>query len=317
MVILFSQVREDYKIEEHILNGLNNPTIAVVGSGGCTALSLLNNNIQSIDIIDSNSDQINLIKIKSLIIKFIGTKKSILDIFEGRLNKTQYDNIFKSVNMVYELKQFWIHNKNFFYNGLNQAGSFEILFKDLVESNFNFEKFFNRKYLSVVFGDSAVAQSINKEFYDHFSEVINRYKNFLNPEKNYFYHQILFNRYNPNFVPKYLSQDGIQNIIKYSDKLKYHTADFHTFLKDSSNNKYDMIQTSNLTDWMEYIEREQFIKECWRCLKPNGYIIMRRLNGDYTLDKLTQNLFVKSSTQYDDMSCFYTELFIGKKSDID
>lgn len=317
MVILFSQVREDYKVEESVLHTITNPVIALVGSGGCTGLSLLNENIEEINIIDSNPDQILLVKMKIFIINEIRTKSKILDIFEGRLTQTEYDNLFDTSPLSHELDEFCLQNYNEFYNGINQSGAFEKLFKELVESNFDFKKIFDRDYLIGIFGEDSCAHSVNKEFYDHFMGVMENYKRLSTPDNNYFYHQILYNKYNTECVPKYLTDEGILNVNTYSDKIQFHTNNFLTFLKNSPNNKFDMIQTSNLTDWISDDERNEFIKECWKCVKPSGYIVMRRLNGDYKLTELTKKHFKQSSVDYVDTSYFYAELFIGSKIDID
>ena len=317
MVILFSQVREDYVIEESILSNITNPDVLLVGSGGCTALSILDDNINHIDIVDSNIDQINLIKMKILIIKNSKEKNIILDIFEGKFSIDQYNRLFMDANLSQDLKEFCKENQNEFYNGINQSGAFEKLFKKLVESDFDFKKLFNREYLIGIFGEDSCAHSVNKEFYDHFMGVMENYKRLSTPDNNYFYHQILFNKYNTECVPKYLTDEGILNVNAYSDKIEFYTNNFLTFLKNSPKNKFDMIQTSNLTDWISDDERNEFIKECWKCVKPSGYVVMRRLNGDYKLTELTKKHFKQSSVEYVDTSYFYAELFIGSKIDID
>ena len=199
MEILFSQVREDPTIELYVINNyLNNKDISglFIGSGGCTILSVISDRIKNIDVVDNNMCQLFLIQLKITIIKYLKNKNKILNFFEGDMNKTEYDNILKDVsnNLSKNCLEYWLNNKDFIYNGINQSGKFEIIFKELVNNNFDFEKVFSRDYLIGIFGESAVINSLNKEFSDHFKEIMNVYKNNYLPEENYFYYQILNNR---------------------------------------------------------------------------------------------------------------------------
>ena len=62
--LFFAQVREDPRLELELLHPGPNDSIVVVGSGGCTALSLLAAGAGSVTSVDVNRTQNHLIELK-------------------------------------------------------------------------------------------------------------------------------------------------------------------------------------------------------------------------------------------------------------
>src|SRR5690606_12462694 len=108
----------------------------IVGSGGCTLFSILNDNIERIDVIDNNIEQIFLIELKLEVICYLKEKDKILDFFAGLFDKNLFDEIFDNIKPKLSLKccNYWEKNKDCIYKGINQNGTFELLFKELVET---------------------------------------------------------------------------------------------------------------------------------------------------------------------------------------
>ena len=74
--IAFSQVREDPEIDLFILNSVQKKekNVLMIGSGGCSVLSiLLSPDLNRVDVIDSNINQIELIKLKIEALKQLST----------------------------------------------------------------------------------------------------------------------------------------------------------------------------------------------------------------------------------------------------
>ena len=144
MNILFSQVREDPDIElwyiNNFVNNLDNldnldKRYLIIGSGGCTILSLLahinhDENI-IIDVIDQNIEQLYLIKLKISVIKYFNDIDKVLLFFEGNFSEYEYDNIIINLDLDDKCKTFWKNNMNIIYYGVNRSGVFERLFKVL------------------------------------------------------------------------------------------------------------------------------------------------------------------------------------------
>jgi S-adenosylmethionine:diacylglycerol 3-amino-3-carboxypropyl transferase len=309
-VYMFSQVREDPCIELNIHNKLinNNKRYLIVGSGGCTVLTLLSEIKDDviIDVVDFNESQLYLIQLKiSIICYFKSNINSILDFWEGVLPIDRIDYIFNKLKLTDKCRNYWLNN-NLLHTGINQNGIFERLFKELVKSEFNFELVFDRDNLKEKFGEDSVVNSLNHEFYDHFKNVINKYDG---DETNYFNYQILYNKYDRNYLPPYFY--NLSNIIKNIDKINYINDNIFDYISNT-NIKYDMIHTSNITDWMNISKCEIFLTNIFDKLQNNGIVIMRKLNGDYELSTLISNKFNIIDIPHD-KSEFYNEVIAGQK----
>ena len=319
MNILFSQVREDSDVELYVDNLFKDyKKYLLVGSGGCTLFTLLSviepDANFSIDIIDQNIEQIYLIKLKLAVIKYFNDKERILDFFEGCFKPTEYDEIFNCLILENDCKTFWENNKNFIYSGINQGGTFERLFKELVDNDYNFEKVFDKNNLIEKFGSDAVVNSLNQEFYDHFRNIMENYQKNYKIEDNYFYYQIVNNKYERNCLPKYF--DNLDKVITNSSKVNYICSDFFEYVSANASQidiKYNMIHTSNLTDWLNIQKLDTLLNNLNELLVPDGYIVMRRLNGDYQLKEIVRNKFNILNIDIHDKSEFYKEVVIGFK----
>jgi hypothetical protein len=75
--LYFAQVREDPRLEIEALAPRNDETIAIVGSGGCTALSLLASGAGRVVAIDLNRTQNHLIEIKLAALRLLTTRAAL------------------------------------------------------------------------------------------------------------------------------------------------------------------------------------------------------------------------------------------------
>lgn len=74
--LYFAQVREDPLLEIECLAPVRDGTIVVVGSGGCTALSLLAAGAGRVIAVDSNPTQTNVIELKAAAITALGVAEA-------------------------------------------------------------------------------------------------------------------------------------------------------------------------------------------------------------------------------------------------
>jgi S-adenosylmethionine:diacylglycerol 3-amino-3-carboxypropyl transferase len=323
--MLFSQVREDPLVEFSVVQKLIKQNedqklkISCITSGGCTILSLLEfEKIEQIDCVDINPAQNYLTALKIAVCEYFSNSKDVLDFFQGKLTKDSYEETVNKFVLQQDVKAYWEKHKEEIYKGFNQRGKFEELFRELVRSKFDFNTVFDRNYLIKIFGENAVQNSKDREFYDHFEQVIKLYQRMYKPDENYFYHQILFDSYDSSSdkkvsLPPYLLDENLNKriIAVNKTKLKFKVANYVEHIKESKTGYYDMIHTSNITDWMAKEELADFIKELHRSLSSNGYVIMRRLMGDYKLTEYLKGLFEINNLV--DRSHFYSEVIIAKK----
>ena len=147
--------------------------------------------------------------------------------------------------------------------------NFDIMFKK-IKNGSNIKDVFDKDNLIKNFGINAV-KNTSHNFAEHFQTVYNSKSK---------YHDFIFNR---NFDYKLRNYDNYVSNIKKIEKVNLIKNDMYTFLKNSDK-KYDFIQTSNITDW---IQKENFIDLCHLLkekLNDNGVLIMRRMLSDNILE---------------------------------
>jgi len=310
----FSQVREDPKLELIALNNIieSNANILCICSGGCNIMSLLTeDNIKHIDGIDINKEQIYLTELKIALFEHFDLQQYI-NIIEGseQRERDYYINLLNTLHLNEDTKRYWMDHITEFAKGINTIGKFEEIFRDLIDSHFDFDIAFDKNKLIEKFGVNAVINSNSVSFADHFRLVLKRLEILSNPDENYFYHQILTNKYNMNDLPLYMHNK--QKVIENLHKLTLIGSEFTSYLQNTYK-KYHIISASNITDWMSVEKIKELLLLIDDKLESNGAIIMRRLNGDYDLRKIISDTFGnKFNVIYLlDKSCFYNESIIA------
>lgn len=317
--IFFSQVREDPSLELELIKDGGN--CLLVGSGGCTLFSLMTSQKPIVfDVIDSNPAQLFLIQLKYQVILYSKTVEDVVKFFQGELSTIEYDQVLEIVfvSLSSKCKRFWERHRDWIYQGINQIGTFEKLFHQLVESNFDFNSLFNRKHLISLFGENSVIHSKNKEFFVHFQKIFYKYENLFSINSNYFFHQVVKNKYNiKEDLPIYL-----KDFERLKDNINKHNIHFinDDIVDWVGNNKelekYHLVQISNVSDWIDDSIRILFFRNLRQIINKNGTLLARRLNGDYSLRKLMSELFEEIDDWTEkDKSCFYSEILIGKSKD--
>lgn len=314
-MILFSQTREDPQVELKAIEYLkkDNIDIFLIGSGGCTLLSLLSSvdKLRNIDVLDKNREQLYLIQLKMSLYYELEMSEMFLPFIEGRLNERFMWAILNNLKLLdKECKQFWMRNINLIYEGINKIGTYEKLFRELVDSNFDYEKVFDRQKLANLFGFQAVNNTLKCQFSDHFEGVMDVYKLLYQySNENYFYNQIMKGEYEGD-MPLYL-----QNINRKNDAHVYYINDDLLNYMGYYNKKYDIIQTSNVTDWLDERDVVLLLKLLYKNLNKNGLIIMRKLNSDINLNDLIKRsgMFSIIDSTIIDKSYFYKEVIIAQK----
>jgi S-adenosylmethionine-diacylglycerol 3-amino-3-carboxypropyl transferase len=349
--IAFSQVREDPRIELRVIQELakrQQPLrVLLVASGGCTALSLLSNPvIAKIEAVDLNPAQLHLLELRRQALlhlsldeqlRFIGVDKSISD----RDRLSIYASL--SPNLPTSTKAFWDARLEQIGFGVNQVGRFEQLFRQLAEKFSQigieplqepliavnhprwrdiFEKVFERDRLIESFGEAAVNYSMDRSFGEHFADVFAQALQRFIPNENYFLTQVWGDRYTSDLkgegVPLYL-QASAQNDIRTlgTERLQLHQGAFVDCLQQlATSEKFDLIQFSNISDWMPLSSLHHMLKEIVNCLKSGGAIIGRRLNGDHNLAEImAEHITIDRSLSQEllasDRSFFYREVVVG------
>lgn len=224
--------------------------------------------------------------------------------------------------------------------GVNRSGRFEELFRELAAAlaganvdvtahdaaahpgfRASFQQVFERDKLARTFGEAAVAYSMDRSFADHFESVFASALRRWTPDANYFLHQVLRDGYpsGPGQLPPYLASDFARRAQQAgSERLSLHHESFAAQVGRLAREgqKYDVIQTSNISDWMPRPDLDALLAQVRRCLRPGGAVIGRRLNGDHVLADYVGRHFeldraLSSELRERDRSFFYREVVVG------
>lgn len=182
----------------------------------------------------------------------------------------KYDDFIDTINMPFD---------NLFYQ---------------IKNNASFTDIFSTQNLIHHFGNSAVSNTTD-DFAKHFIKIYNN-------QTNKSIWDWIWNR---NLECKKYNIELI-NDLKYIQKTKINYGNFEDFLFP---NTYDFIQTSNITDWMDYTTFSSFCENLKKSLKPNGIALLRRLLSNNIL-----NIKFPNAILYEDKTNFYNETicFINK-----
>lgn len=346
--ISFSQVREDPTIELQVIKQLaqtqNHPLrVLIIASGGCTVLSLLSSpHIEHIDAVDLNPAQLHLVELRRQALLHLQLEQQLDLIGATKITQAGRVNLYNQIasQLPISTQNYWDARIEQIAFGVNQVGKFEQLFRELsasfTASGLNplrnpdavtinplwqqiFETVFERNKLARIFGDAAVNYSMDRSFGTHFADVfakaLHKYT-----MANYFLTQVWNDSYSYGFdgVPLYLQPDVQISIRELgTSRLHLHQGAFvQKMLELATSQPYDLIQFSNISDWMPPNDLNEMLQNAVHCLKPGGALIGRRLNGDHHLASvMAKHIYIDKQLNHEllesDRSFFYREVVVG------
>jgi hypothetical protein len=220
---------------------------------------------------------------------------TMFEIAEYFSNKklTCVDFNIKQVELVEKKIEFMEKGENEYNNFIDKiCMPFDNLFMR-INNGEKFEDVFNNNNLISQFGESAVINT-NSSFITHFEKI---------KSSGSKYHDWIWNR---KMNSKYLNDKLLTNI----DYIKNVNLICGNFINLLENTKYDYIQTSNLTDWMDKDNFDLFCDKVKQALKPNGILIMRRLlSTNFLSNKFPNSIKLIDKTNfYEETICFVNSI---------
>lgn len=337
--LLFSHVWEDPEIESDVVKMCrpkvqNDDTpykMLMVCSGGDTLIHLLCENQEEfesynlwIDVIDSNRLQIAITVFKILTLNYLNfcnNHKIYKSIVYGKGN-VDYEILIGALKHHYRDIEWvkWLgvwkegDNMNLLKSGVCKLGEMEKTFQDLVRSKMNFDSNFDHQTLASKFGDASVSLSSSNNFVDRFKLIHEAYvKNHGDVyEQNRFYYRMIkgcdSDQVLNDMVHKFRIVD--KSVLK---RIRFIHEDMEKYVTTLDMPVYDVIQTSNITDWLMTRQNiASFIKSIHRICRLGGRVIWRSLNGEYDLIELIrQNSECARITHRSDSSYFYKTVIIS------
>ncbi|MCB9598111.1 MAG: DUF3419 family protein [Sandaracinaceae bacterium] len=350
--VAFSQVREDPWVDERVIEAiaesLGRPVrVLMVASGGCTALGLLRlDAVERVVAVDANPAQLHLVELRRQAMASLRLDaQHALLLGDGPFGAglAAYERL--RPHLPEATREHWDERPNEIAGGLLYAGRFEASFRELAEALREagldplgspaeaiasprwrevFEQVFEREALTRRFGPAAVDYSMDRSFGEHFADVFARALTRWPAGECYFLHQVFEERYLeiPGGRPRCLEEDA-QAAAKQRglDRLELRAGRFDEALAELVG-PFDLIQTSNISDWMPVADLRGLLAAARERLAPGGAVLGRRLNGDHVLrDVFASELEVDEALSTElteaDRSFFYREVVVGFRPRVD
>jgi S-adenosylmethionine-diacylglycerol 3-amino-3-carboxypropyl transferase len=158
---------------------------------------------------------------------------------------------------------------------------------------------------------------MNRTFGEHFAIMFARALSSESLASNPYVSQVWRDRYpDRERVPPYLRQGARERILALgAGRLSLQKWRFDEFVAQRPEHpRFDLIQTSNISDWMPIPELRSLLERIEHCLAPGGAIVARRLNGDVDLAAIVAERFtIDASARELESSGFYQDVVAGYK----
>jgi S-adenosylmethionine:diacylglycerol 3-amino-3-carboxypropyl transferase len=318
--IYFAQIREDSEIEMDVMRTKRPENVVVIGSGGCTALSILSDDVRDVFCIDLNPAQAALIELKKVgirnfsrseFLEFIGEAPSqhrVQRYGELRLQLPKY------------AREYWDENKAAIEKGINKCGVTEIFYesisREILNSSFSQEKWqllftarnideqcerykqhfsgedFRTLMLPLLsktnhvkfFPSFMFEQAQEDDFGNFFLHQFEKEISQKPVSNNYFLSQFLFGRYiqgKKDGSPFYLTDAGYQLTRKNLHKLHIIPSTLHETLVEMKNVKAFFL--SNVFDWASEDSRSAICQAILASAAKGAVVLYRNMLSEPSL----------------------------------
>jgi S-adenosylmethionine-diacylglycerol 3-amino-3-carboxypropyl transferase len=314
--LYFAQVREDPLLEMEALNPTAHDSLVVVGSGGCTALSLLSMGAGHIAAVDLNRSQNHLIELKlaaaslsrTAMLGMLGARKC-----SGEDRMTGYTDCRSLLGP--EARAYWDARPSAIQHGVLNAGVTERFIRAVVFAlrtfvhsraridrmlecasieeqaalfdrewnTFRWRGFFRLLLNRVVFRrayDPAFFSHLEQpSFAAHFRARAEHTLKRLSVRENYFLYHMLINEYSLNCVPPYLSDSGSRAIADSRDALTLVDGSVTDYLRTLPDRSVSGFALSNICEWLSAEAIDELFAQVVRTSRPNARLCFRNFVG--------------------------------------
>lgn len=346
--VAFAQVREDAFIDAWVVRQLpQNSRVIMVGSGGCTVAFLACcANVARIDVVDPNPAQIALARLKLQLLRdsdradrlaLLGHSAMPADLREERLTAV-LGGIDLSLEALGPPDLTSTH-------GPDHTGRYEWVFvrlRNRLEPHAGelehmlslddpdeqarciaagtpldralgraFEDAMDLSALVHLFGEKATRNRV-EPFATHFERRTREAIRTMPANDNPFLWQALVGRYPGGTEAPWLAMPAPPRL----PVINWRTSFMIDALRQSRD-EYDLVQLSNILDWLDEEEARATLNAAHEALRRGGSVLVRQLNSSLDIRRLDSNFAWRSdeskSLHVRDRSFFYRELHLGTK----
>ncbi|WP_155370995.1 DUF3419 family protein [Catellatospora vulcania] len=307
--LYFAQVREDPELEIAAFAGHWDGPIAVVSSGGCTALSLLAAGAADVVGVDVNRTQNHLVELKAAAVALLAPG-SALGLLGGvpmapAARRQAYEQVRGALTP--QARDYWDARPQVVDLGVLQAGVTERLMRLIARTlrvvhprltgsllaprtldgrrefyrrqwdTFGWRLLFrllcNRLVLRRTYDERFFAHVENPSYARHFRQVAEHTLTDLDIGGNYFLHHLLTGAYPAGCRPRYL--DAAVPV----DRLSLVDGTFTGYLRTRPDRSMAGFALSNICEWLSAAEIDELFAEIVRTARPGARLVFRNFVG--------------------------------------
>ncbi len=345
--VAFAQVREDPRIDRRLLEEIGGRGRALmIASGGETAAVLATLPIESLHLVDPNSAQIALTRVKLSMLGDTSTQERLkllghctMDAGDRRLELerrlselglaadslgpaalvaemgpdfcARYEWVFARLRETLTPQQHLIRDLLSLSDTDQQAECVQAETELGQRLEQAFDEVMELSNLVKIFGSGATANPA-MPFSRHFLAQTRMALSRLRASDNPFLHQMFLGHFaGPLWDWLELPKQSDLCSLQFSNGMM---SDVIATLPDAS---YDLIHLSNILDWVKPAEAEMLLNHVHRCLSPGGVVVIRQLNSTLDIPAVPSGLNWQRDLAQElhdqDRSFFYRELHVGSR----
>jgi len=340
--IAFAQVREDAQLDLCLAKSLNRELDGVmVASGGCTLATLAGSgDFARLDVVDVNSAQIELCKLKlQLLMRYDTPERLRLLGHEPMTPEDRFEELIR-ISDEHEIKLSNVEEMGLV--GPDNCGRYEAVFaaleEELTENELRvfrldsvqdqqifleseavvaeleraFRNVMSQENLCALFGAKATANRV-RPFHEHFLRQTLMILRSMPAASNPYLSQMFLGKFQRNSYYPWLSQLPPPML----PDIEFHNSGMGEFLEQSESERFDFVHLSNILDWLDESEAKTLLDQAHRVLRRDGVVVIRQLNSSLDIRKLGDqfhwNAELSSELLARDRSFFYPALHVGDK----
>jgi S-adenosylmethionine-diacylglycerol 3-amino-3-carboxypropyl transferase len=349
--LAFAQVREDPRLDHALAARLPaDASVAMIASGGETALCLERLPLRRLHLVDMNPAQLALTRFKRHLSLHATPREAAACLGHMPMPETRRQAILNP----------WLDREGLpphmfgppelvAHLGCDHSGRYERAFARLREAlaphqaewqallrltdpadaaarvapdtklgaslDAAFAQVFALANLVCLFGTEAT-QNPSRLFHEHFAwrtrVALERHPPVTNP----FLWQIFAGRFPPNHMYDWLQTPSDARISR--PETVYHQGKMAAVLAAMTPASLDLVHLSNILDWLSPAEAEASLAAAAHALKPGGFVIIRQLNSSLDIAAIGSDFrwdhALGAEMEARDRSFFYPKIFIGMRA---
>jgi len=331
--LYFAQVREDPLLEIEALRVARGGKHIVVGSGGCTALSMLRAGADNVVAVDMNPTQNHVTELKAIALAILdsGERTGFLggQAMPGWLRMRRYESLRHHLSPA--AVTYWDANRRSIAHGVIRSGVSErfigilsALVKTAIHPASRIEKLLscssiadqcrlydnewnnrrwralfrvllNRWTMNRTYDPAFFSNVENESFSAHFHRLFERTIREVPVATNYFLHQMLTGSYPsvPRGLPPYLDEAAVSWEHETFARLEIVDGSYEAYLSRCGASSVDGFALSNICEWLPATSVDALFSSVARVAKPGARVVFRNFVGHTTVPAWIADVIVE------------------------